>query len=106
MFKFCKIKQYLLNQDIYGHKIGVHFQGKPSYNTWIGLICTCLFYGVVLQSAIMMSRDFMSDSRQDEKVNIEKFDRHRSEPYNLADNGVNFYIIPFRDYDNGEDNEF
>ena len=43
----------------------------------------------------MMGSDFIDDSRQDEKVNIEKLDRHGGEPYNLADNGVKFYIIPY-----------
>ena len=42
-----------------------------------------------------MGSDFINDSRQEEKVNIEKFDRHESQPYYLAENGVNFYIIPF-----------
>ena len=37
-------------------------------------------------------------------MNIEKIDRHGSEPYKLADNGVNFYIIPFRELKNSENN--
>ena len=45
-----------------------------------------------------MGSDFIDDSRQDEKLNVEKFDRYKAEAYNLADNGVNFYILPFVEY--------
>ena len=50
-----------------------------------------------------MGIDFTDDSRQDEKVNIEKFDRHTSGPYNLSDNRLNFYIIPFKEGSLGDD---
>ena len=52
---------------------------------------------------IVLSQDFMDDSRQDEKISIEKYDRHGSESYFLKDNGVKFYLFSYMYY---EDNSF
>ena len=84
MYGFEKVKEFLLERDIYGHQIGVHFQGKSSYNTWLGFFCTLFIYGIVFQSMVVMGTDFINFSRQDEKVNIEKIDLHASEEQNLS----------------------
>ena len=89
-----KIKEFVLDRDIYGHKIELHFQGKSSYNTWLGLICTLLIQGIVLQSIIVLGTDFINFGRQNQNVDAEKFDRNSSEPFNLHDNGVKIYLIP------------
>ena len=44
----------------------------------------------------MLGRAFIDGSRQDEKVNIVKFDRHDSGRLYLKDEGIKFYIFPFR----------
>ena len=85
----------MLDRDIYGHKIEVHYKGKSSYNTWLGLACTVFIYGIVFQSMIVLGKDFINFSRQEENVNIEKFDRHDSQVYNLTENGVKFFLLPF-----------
>ena len=89
----------MLDRDIYGYKIEVHYKGKSSYNTWLGLICTIIVYGIVFQSILVLGTAFLDFSRQEEKVRIEKFERHKSEPYNLAENAFKFYILPFSDQD-------
>ena len=45
---------------------------------------------------VVLCTDFVSFSRQDEKINIYKFDRHNSEKYNLVDNGVKFYLLAYK----------
>ena len=45
---------------------------------------------------IVLGTDFINFSRQNQNVDREKFDRHGSEPYNLADNGVKFYLFAYR----------
>ena len=87
----------MLDQDIYGYKIEVHYKGKSSYNTWLGLICTIIVYGIVFQSMIALGMSFLDFSRQEEKVRIEKFERHDGDPYNLAENAFKFYILPFKE---------
>ena len=72
------VKEFLLDRDIYGHPINVHFKGKTTYNTWLGLLCTLFVYSIVCQSMIVLGTDFINDLRQDEKVNVEKYDRHIS----------------------------
>lgn len=42
-----------------------------------------------------MGTDYVNFSRQDENVNIEKFDRHESDFYNLSENGVKFYLLAY-----------
>ena len=42
-----------------------------------------------------MGTDYVNFSRQDENVNIEKFDRHESDSYNLSENGVKFYLLAY-----------
>ena len=92
---FARVKKFALDRDNYGHQIGVHFQGESTYNTWIGLFCTMIVYGIVFQSLILLSGAFIDGSRQEEKVNVEKFDRMNDEAYSLRDNGIrlNLYAI-------------
>ena len=47
---------------------------------------------------IVLSRNFIEGSRQDEKISIEKYDRHGSESYFLKDNGVKFYLFSYQFY--------
>ena len=44
----------------------------------------------------MLNTALTDGSRQDEKVNIERFDRFGSKAYNLRDLGIKFYLVPFK----------
>ena len=51
---------------------------------------------------VMLSSAFINDSRQDEKFNIDKFDRHGSDTFYLEENNVSLYLFAYRydvDYD-------
>ena len=53
----------------------------------------------------MLCRVFIDGSRQDEKVNIVKFDRHESGRLYLKDEGIKLYIFPFKYYMASDDND-
>ena len=88
------LKEFVLDQDIYGHPISVHFKGKNTYNTWLGVLCTLMVNAIVFKSFLVLGGGFIDGSRQDEKVNTEKYDRFDSEAMNLEDMGVKFYVFP------------
>ena len=56
-----KVREFLLDRDVYGQPIGVHFGGKTKYNTWLGVLCTFMVYGIVCQSAVVLSRDYWTN---------------------------------------------
>ena len=76
MLGLKKLAQKLKKLDIYGHPINTHFEGQSTFKTWLGFICTVGLYGIVLQTMIVLGKAFINHTRQDEKSNIEKFDRH------------------------------
>ena len=39
-----KLKSRILDMDIYGHPIAVHFKGSTTHKTWFGVVCTLLIY--------------------------------------------------------------
>ena len=43
-----KIEQFLVSRDIFGHKIGVNYKGKDSYQTKLGAFLTFATYGLIL----------------------------------------------------------
>ena len=95
---FQKLKASLLDLDIYGHPIAVNFKGQTSYKTWIGVFCTLSVYVLVAWSMVVMTSAFFDGSRQDEKVDIVKYDRHTSGRQYLKDQGLKFYVFPYREF--------
>lgn len=90
-----KLRSKLLSHDKYGHPVAVHFNGETEYRTWLGLVCTLIVEAIVLQTLIVLAFAFFNNSRQEEKVNFSRFDRHMSEHYTLAENDIKFYIFPY-----------
>ena len=96
MSVFKWVREFVFDQDLYGHKIGVNFGGKTSYNTWLGVLCTLSLYVIIFQTLVMLSQAYFDGSRQDERINIEKFDRFKSPEVNkLKEMGVKLYLFPF-----------
>lgn len=85
----------LLKFDSYGHPINVHFEGETTYKTWLGLICTLIVNAIFFETIIVLGRAFFSNSRQQEKAFVHKFDGFESSTYYLAENGVQFIIFPY-----------
>ena len=95
MKQLKKLQSSILGLDIYGHPIHVHFRGETTYKTWFGVLCTLFVYAIVAQSMIVLGRVFIDGSRQDEKVTIQKFDRHESDRFYLKEQGIELYVFAY-----------
>ena len=42
------LSKFLVNRDIYGHKIGVHYKGSDTYKTKMGAFCTMATYLLII----------------------------------------------------------
>ena len=87
--------QFIKGQDIYGVPIGVHFQGEDTFKTWLGAFFTIGLYAFVMQNLFVLLTAFDDGSQQKANTSVIKFDRFGSDPYNLADNGLSFYLFPY-----------
>ena len=94
---------FVKGQDLYGHPIGVTYNGEETYKTWPGAICTLAVYALVMFNLVLLGKSFQDNSNQVEKVNIKKFDRFGSKAYNLAENGIQFYLFPHTRIDDNEE---
>ena len=52
----------------------------------------------------MLSSAFIDGSRQEEKVNIEKYDRFESDSFLLKDHGFKMYLFSYQAFFNFDDN--
>lgn len=100
-----QFKTKLLKLDRYGHPINVHFRGESTYKTWFGLMFTMLIDGFMVKTMIVLATAFFDHSRQEELVNVLKYDRYDSGPYNLAENQIKFYIFPYLSEDVFDDDD-
>ena len=53
-----KFSSFALGADIYGHQIGVNYEGNETYKTGLGVTCTLLVYTLMLANIIIMSIAF------------------------------------------------
>ena len=47
MGKARKFERMIINQDIFGHAIGVHYRGDGSFKTRLGALCTIATYVLI-----------------------------------------------------------
>ena len=84
----------------------MNFKGRNTYNTWLGVFCTLMVYVIVFSGFIVLGSDFIAGSRQNEKVNTEKYDRFNSKAMYLDEMGVKIYIFPsIYSYEEGENED-
>ena len=58
-----KLEEFLVNQDVFGHKIGVHYRGKDTYQTRLGAFLTIVTYSLMFANFIALFGDFLEGSR-------------------------------------------
>ena len=46
-----KLDKFLVNQDMYGHMIGVHYRGKDVYKTRLGALVSIAMYVIMSMNA-------------------------------------------------------
>ena len=68
-----KISESLLSLDRYGHKVEMHYKGKPEYRTLLGSLVTIATYTLVLINALSIAGDYVTNNNQTEiyrKLNV------------------------------------
>lgn len=88
-----KLEQLLLDQDMFGHAVGVHYRGSGSYNTRLGVLVTLVTYALMLVNLIQLAIAFKTGSKQGETTQMIKYDRFYSENYNLGELGMSVALM-------------
>ena len=61
------LEELVINQDIYGHKIGVHYRGSDSFKTRFGAFTTLVTYVFIAINLQSLFLAFKNGTKQDEK---------------------------------------
>ena len=91
---------FFVNQDIYGHAIGVNYRGSGTYKTKMGAFCTLATYVLIFVNLIMLVIAFNDGSMQNETLQRLELDRSSSDPFSFLEYNmelmfvVNNYIPP------------
>ena len=98
--------QFILDRDLFGHPITVHFRGKNTYGTWLGSFCTLAAYILMFVNVVLLGTSYRDGYKQEEMVDFQYFDRFDSPRYYLHENGVNITlfapkIVDIRDENDG-----
>ena len=56
------IEKYFVRWDIFGHKIGVHYKGKDTYQTRLGALFTLAVYSLMLVNLFQLMTAFLDGS--------------------------------------------
>ena len=80
---------------MYGHTIGVHYDGDDSYKTMLGGLISIGVYALMIINFVTLITMYNDGSRQDDKNSYEIYERRKSDPFNLADNGIELTLFPF-----------
>ena len=54
----------LVDQDIYGHKIGINYKGSGAYKTKLGACFTLATYVLMGINLVTLIQDYINHSRQ------------------------------------------
>ena len=68
MGKASKLESLIVDQDIFGHVIGVHYRGRDAYKTKLGALCTLATYVLIVINLVTLIGAFIDGSNQQEKT--------------------------------------
>ena len=80
------LSQFIRARDIFGHKIGVNFRGKETFQTLVGSFFTLVFYTFVAINFVQLSTGYIDGSKQTYSSYFSYFNRFHREPYDLREN--------------------
>ena len=63
-----RLEKMLVDLDMYGHTIGVTYQGSDSYKTRIGALITLITYVLMTINSVSLLIAFNDGSMQEERV--------------------------------------
>ena len=52
----------IVNQDVFGHAIGLHYKGQDSYKTRVGALITLLSYSLIIFYLVGKFSDYLDHS--------------------------------------------
>ena len=76
----------MVDFDIYGHPVGVHFKGSDTYKTKLGAFVTLATYTLILFNLGTLVLAFFDSSKQVENVQESVIDAFNAGPYALREN--------------------
>ena len=96
MGKGNRIKEFIIDQDIYGHAIGVHYRGSTAYKTFLGSFCTLGAYLLVILQLVLLVTVFIDGSNQTEKTQENALDRFFGGPRKFSEYNLDLivYSVP------------
>ena len=68
MAKKGRCEQIIVDRDIYGHNIGVHYKGSDSFKTRLGAFITLITYLLISYNSERLLVAFKDGSKQEEKT--------------------------------------
>ena len=90
-----KFTKYLVSQDMYGHKIGVHYQGSDSFQTKLGSFCSFSTYMLMLANLIILYLAFDEGTKYDQKSQLTIVDRWFDDKHKFTDYDYSFQVFTF-----------
>ena len=87
------VGETIVDQDIYGHPVGVHYKGSDTYKTKLGAFCTLGTYAMIFFNLTVLIIAFNDGSKRDEKFLESIFDRFTSDQFNLQDQNMELVLF-------------
>ena len=82
----------MLDQDVFGSPIGVHYKGGDTFKTGLGSFFTLVAFIFVTINMVTLLIEFKSGAKQDEKTETTREDIFFSEPINFKENDFDFTL--------------
>ena len=84
----------LTSQDIYGHAIGVHYDGEDTHKTRLGGVLTIVTYILGLINTYNLVLQFVDKSEQKEDYSKIQVDSHEMERQSLKEKEFSISMVP------------
>ena len=62
MGKASKLFNTIVDQDIFGQPIGVHYRGRDAFKTFLGSLCTLASYVLITVYFVTLIKGFLDGS--------------------------------------------
>ena len=94
-----KLGSFILESDIFGHRIGVNYKGRDTYQTYLGSICTLAVYVLILINFLQLSTAYHDGSRQTEKEFTTTIDPVNRETVNFSESNIEMFLVKTNNLD-------
>ena len=88
-----KFGEKVVDWDVYGHPVGVHYKGSDTYKTKLGAFCTLVAYALMFFNLTVLIVAYMDESKRDEKYLESLLDRFKSDKFNFQDQNMELTLF-------------